>query len=177
MSNETDWVTAIATVGATVTSVIAAIIAARSANAADKSADLAAKTIHRSAMRELVSGAHELIEEELRIKSLLIDLTSELTTSSVFSGSYQNSGIELLRKQFEKDAIHAAEKTSDAKALVSTSEKLIDASPNDIDLRLAKIEAYRSDLRTIRESMLRELERIRSQNLQHRERALNGRPA
>lgn len=177
MSTETDWVTAIATLGATVTSVIAAIIAARSANAADKSADLAEKAIHRGAMRELISGAHELIEEELRIQSLLIDLTSELATSSVFSGSHQHSGIEFIRKQSEKDALNAAEKTIEAKALVSAPEKLIGASAIDIDLKQAKIEACRSDLRTIRESMLRELERLRSQNLQHRERALNGRPA
>ena len=166
MSTEIDWVTAIAAVGATITSVIAAIIAARSANAADKSADLAAKTIHRSAIRELVSEAHELIEKELRIKSLLIDLTSELNTSSVFSGSYQNSGIEQLKTQFKKDATFVAEKTVDAKALVSAPEKLIDASLIDIDLRQANFEKSRSEIRTIRESMLRELERTRSQNLQ-----------
>ena len=168
MSAETDWVTTIAAAVAAVTSVCAAIAAVRSASAADKSTDLAAKTILRSAMRELISGANELIEEELRIKSLLIDLTSELTTLSVFSGSFQNSGIELLKQQFENDAKNVAEKTIDAKAIVSAHEGLIDASLNDIDLRQAKIEACRSDLRTIRESMLRELERIRSQNLQRR---------
>ena len=177
MSTETDWITAVATIGATVTSVVAVFIAAKAASAANKSADFAAKTLHRSAVRELVSECHELIEEELRIKSLVIDLTSELTTLSVFSGSYQNSGIEMLKGQFDKDIANVAEETSEAKALVITPEKLVSASDNDLDMWQAKIEASRASLRTIRESMVRELERLHGQNQQYRERSFSGKPA
>lgn len=175
MSSETDWITVAATVGATITSIVAAVVAARSASAADRSADAAAKTLHRSAVRELVSECHELIEEELRIQSLVMDLRTQLNTLSIFSGSYGNSGIEMLKSQLDKDLETAAEGTRDAKGLVKSPEKLVSASDNDLDLWQAKVEAARAKLRTVRESMARELERTSIQNQQSREHSLNGR--
>lgn len=177
MASESDWITAVAAAGATITSIVAAIIAARSASAADRSADAAAKTLHRSAVRELVSECHELIEEELRIQSLVIDLKTQLTTLSVFSGSAHNSGIETLKNQFNKDLATAAEATRDAKGLVESPEKLVPASADDLDLWQAKIEAARAKLRPVRESMVRELERISTQNQEARQRRLNGHQA
>jgi len=177
MSSETDWITAAATVGAAITSIVAAVAAVKSASAADRSAEAAAKTLHRSAVRELVSECHELIEEDLRIQSLVKDLSMELMTLSRNSGSYGNSGIEELKKQLATDLETATEGTRDAKRLVESPEELVSASANDLDLWQAKIEASRAKLRTIRESKTRELEKISIQNQQSRERSLNNHKA
>lgn len=177
MPSETDWITAAATVGGTVVGLILAVIAIRSAFSPDRSAEATLKTLHRSAVRELVSKCHELIEEELRIQLLVTDLRMELMTLSVFSGSYGNSGIEMLKKQLDRDLETATEGTRDAKRLVKSPQELVSASANDLDLWQAKIEASRAKLRTSRESITRELERISIQNQQSRERSLNNRKA
>jgi hypothetical protein len=104
-----------------------------------------------------------------------MDLRTQLNTLSIFSGSYGNSGIEMLKSQLDKDLETAAEGTRDAKGLVKSPEKLVSASDNDLDLWQAKVEAARAKLRTVRESMARELERTSIQNQQSREHSLNGR--
>lgn len=159
-----DLVIALATVGATLVSVIAVFVAAKSASAAKASADIAAKVLHRSAVRELVAKCHELIAEELRIQSLVIDLRSEYSAPSVLDASSGGEGENIRNDAFEKDLADVAEHTKEARSLIEDTSKLLSAADNDLDLMQGRIEASSAELPTIRESMLRQLESCRSQN-------------
>lgn len=169
MSAEPDLVTAVATIAATLVSVLAVFVAARSASAAKASADVAAKVLHRSAVRELVAECHELIAEELRIQSLAIDLQNEYTSLFIFGGSSGGSREKMHKGLLEKDLIAASEHTKEAKSLIDSQTKLLTAADNDLDLMQGRIEAERAKLQTIREAMSRQLENTRSQNQLYRE--------
>lgn len=171
MSTESDWVTAIATIGATLVSIVAAFMAAKSASASQASARVAEKVLHRSAMRELVAECYELIAEELRIQSLVIELRSEYTSLFVSSGSLGSSREKMHKDCLERDLVAAAKKTEEAKSLVEDQAKLIAAADYDLDLMQGRIEAARADLQTIREAMSRQLEYVRGQNQFYREKA------
>ena len=132
------------------------------------SAEVAAKVLHRSAMRELVAECHELIAEELRIKSLVIELQSEYNSLSVFTGSLGGSRGKMYNGLLEKDLATADEKTKEAKLLVE-DPKLITTAGNDLDRMQGRIGAGRLELQTIREGMLRNLENVRGENQHYRE--------
>ena len=166
MSDLVDWVTAIATVGATVVSVAAAFIAAKSASASQASAEVAARVLHRSAVRELVTECHELIAEELRIQSLAIELRGEYGSLAVFTGTHGGSREKMYKDGLDKDIANAAKRAKEARALVEDQAKLITAADHDLDLMKGDIEAARTDLKTIREAMARQLENVRAQ-IQH----------
>lgn len=170
MSDLADWLTAIATVGATVVSIAAAFIASKSASASQASAEVAAKVLHRSAVRELVTECHELIAEELRIQSLVVELRSEYGSLGVFTGTHGGSREKMYKDGLDKDSANAAEKAKEARALVEDQTKLITAADHDLDLMKGKIEAARADLQTIREAMVRQLENLRAQIQHFRER-------
>ncbi len=163
MCDSTDWITALATVSATVVSIASAFIAAKSASASQASAEVAAKVLHRSAVRELVAECHELIAEELRIQSLIIELRSEYTSLGVATGSSGGSREKTRKDLLEKDLATAAEKTTEAKSLIEYQAKLFVAADNDLDLMQGRIEAARAELQTIREAMSRQLENLRTQ--------------
>lgn len=169
MNDTADWVTAIATIGATVVSVAAAFIAAKSASASQSSAEVAAKVLHRSAMRELVAECHELIAEELRIRSLVTELRSEYTSLSIFTGSHGGSREKMHKDLLEKALAATAEKTKEAKSLVEDQARLIAAADHDLNLMQGRIEASKADLQTIREAMSRQLENVRGQIQHYRE--------
>jgi hypothetical protein len=163
MSAESDWVSALATAGATVVSIVAAFIAAKSASASQLSAKIAAKVLQRSAMRELVAECHELIAEELRIQSLVIELKSEYSSNFIANGSFGSSRQKVLEDSLEKDLAAAIEQTKEAKSLLKDQASLIAAAGDDLDLMQGRIEAARANLQTIREAMTRQLESLRSQ--------------
>lgn len=171
MSELADWVTAIATVGATVVSVAAAFIAAKSASASKSSADVAAKVLHRNAVQELVTECHELIAEEFRIQSLVIDLRSEYGSLAGFTGTCGGSREKMHKDGLDKDIANAAEKTKEARMLIEDPAKLITAADHDLNLSKGKIEAARAELKTIREAMARQLENVRAQIQHFREKA------
>lgn len=161
----------ITTVGSAIVSIGAVYIAAKSANAAEKSAAVAVKALHRSAVRELIAECHELIAEELRIQSLVIDLRSEHKSSFVGNGSCGSTRYQTQAAVFDRDIARAAEFTKEAKSLVSGQAELLAAADNDLDLMQGRIEAARSQLQTIREAMSRQLESVRAQTLYQRERS------
>ncbi len=169
MNAVSEWVTLIATAGATVVSVVATFIAAKSASASQASAGVAAKVLHRSAMRELVAECHELIAEELRIQSLVIELQREYTSASIYNGTLGGSREKLLRDSLEKDLAAAAEQTKEAKSLVKDQTQLFAVPGDDLDLVLGRIESVRANLQTIREAMSRQLENVIGQNQRNRE--------
>lgn len=163
MSESTDWVTALATVGATVISIASVYVAAKSASASQASAEVAARVLHRSAVRELVSGCYELIAEELRIRSLVTELRSEYSSLGVVTGSSGGSREKMYKDLLQKDLATAEEKIKEAKSLVEDQAKLFAASDNDIDLMQGRIQAANVDLKTIREAMSRQLDNLRTQ--------------
>jgi len=170
MSDFPDWVTAISTAGATVVSIIAVFIASKSASASQASSEVAAKVLHRSAVRELVTECHELIAEELRIQSLVIELKSEYGSLGVFTGTHGASREAMYKHGLDKDCANAAEKSKESRTIVKDQKKLITATDHDIDLMKGKIEVDRGELQTIREAMIRQLENIRTQNKHFRDR-------
>ncbi len=164
-----DVVSAVAAVGSTIVSVVAVFIAAISATAAKNSADIAAKVLHRSAVRELVTECQELIAEELRIQALVIDLQSEHKSLFVKNGSCGSTRYQTQAGLFEKDIVRAAELTKEARALASAQADLLAAADNDLDLMQGRIQAARSQLQTIREAMSRQLESVKAQSAIQRE--------
>jgi len=170
MSDTPDWITAIATLGATVASIAAAFIAAKSASASKASANVAAKVLHRSAMRELIAKCHELIAEEMRIQSLIIELGSEYRSLAVFTNNLGGSRDKIHNAELEKDRATATEKAKEARALVERQGELAIAADHDLDHMQGRIEAAKAELQTIREAMSRQLENLRGQNQQQRER-------
>ena len=168
MSNLADWVTAISTIGSTFVSILAAFIAAKSASASLASAEIAAKVLHRSAVRELITECHELIAEELRIQSLAIELRCEYSALAVFTGTCGGSRETIYKDALNNDIINAVEKTKEARALVDDQAKLITASDHGLDFMKGKVESAIAELKTVREAMDRQLDNLRSQIHQHR---------
>lgn len=159
----TDVVSAVAACGAVIVSVIAVIIAARSAKAAMNSADVASRVLHRSAVRELVVECYKVIEEELLIQSLLIELQTDFNSLYVGNGSFGSSRHRLMQDSLERDCSRAADLAKDARLVVDDQSKLMASADDDLDLMLGRIEAARTELKTIRESMSRQIDNIRAQ--------------
>jgi hypothetical protein len=169
MSAEYDLVTIVTNVAILGFGVATAISAAKSASASKDSAEVAAKVLHRSAVRDLVAACHGVIAEELRIQSLVTELKSEYSSLGVFTGSTGGSRQVLFEKQLDRDLSDAADQTKEAKSLLEDPTGLVTATDNDLDLKRVKIEASRVKLQTIREAMARQVESVRSQNQQYRE--------
>lgn len=166
----TEIVIAVATVGATVVSIFAVIIASKAASAADKSADAALKTLHRSAVRDLVGTCHELVGEDLRIQSLAQELKSEQTALAVFTGNLHGSAYEQMKAKLQSRVEESSNRTTEARALAADHKKLFAASDGDLDQTQARLESSRIVVRNIREDLARELASIGEQNQVYRER-------
>lgn len=160
---------AASTVAAVLISVVTVVMAARSASAAQKSAEVAAKILHRSTVRELISACHELLAEELRVQSLGADLRMELQTLFGFSKTTGGSAEQELLKNLKADLEVASENSKEAHKLANDPGGLITASDNDLDQKNARIETARIVVQNIREKMARDLENIRAKNAEHRE--------
>jgi hypothetical protein len=171
MNMETEWMNAISeitAIGGVFVSIIAVFIAAKSASASNKSAEIAEKILRRSGMRELMTGCHSLIAEELRIQSLVIELNSEYSTLATFQGALGGSREKIVKDGLDKDLLMASEGVNDAKRLVKDQQQLILASDFDIDRMLIDVETKKTELQTIREAMERQLVFMRLQTQQHR---------
>ena len=158
-------VTVVATIGSVIVAIVSVLIALRSAKAAEHSAVVAAKVLHRSAVRDLVAESNVVIAEELRIQSLVIDLRSQY--KSVFVGNGQASGSRksTVIDQLDKDLVATSALANQAKAIVGGEAHLLGSSENDLDLMQGRIQADRWKLQTVRESMLRHLEQVRTESL------------
>lgn len=161
---------AASTVAAALISVVTVVMAARSASAAQKSAEVAAKILHRSAVRELISACHELLAEELRVQSLGADLSNALQARAVFLKTTGGNAEQELKDKLKADLEVASENSKEARKLANDPGGLITASDNDLDQKNARIEAARIVVQNIREKMARDLENTRAKNAEHRER-------
>lgn len=164
MCLDADEVTAIATAGATIVSIVAVFIAKRSAKAAEASADVAAKVLHRSAVRELVAACNDVISEELRIQSLVRELVAERKSLSIRNGQFGSSRQLVDEQLWHKDLATAAEIAKEAKVLIAKQAQLFAATGHDIDLMQARIATDGLTLQTMREDMLRRLEGLIREN-------------
>lgn len=163
MSAET--LSTLATLAASIVAVISTLIALRSAKAAEHSAVVAAKVLHRSAVRDLVAESNVVIAEELRIQSLVIDLRSQYKSVFVGNGQASSSRKSTVIDQLDKDLVATSALANQAKAIVGGEDHLLGSSENDLDLMQGRIQADRWKLQTVRESMLRHLEQVRTEIL------------
>jgi len=158
-----EGISAVAAVASAIASVIAIAVARRSAAAADKSADAAARTLRRSAVRELVTLCHEVIAEQLRIDDLAASLRSAYTTLFVLSGASGGSRETTLMSTLDEDVRGAASLAGEATTLGDDLAKLHASSDDDIDQMSTRLVKARTRLRAIRESIEGQLTQTRAQ--------------
>ena len=140
----------------------------RSASAAEKSADASVKALHRAAVRELVMLCHETLTEQARMRSLAIDISTELTSAFNLSGAYGSSRETLQRAALEKDAKLAEEQTAEARQIAEHSDNLYAESTIYVSQAAARAISARDNLRVTRESMERHLSELRATSAERR---------
>jgi len=111
--------------------------------------------------------------EAQRIRSAAQQLSIAYDTLSVFSGSYQNSGIEQSKVKVAALAAQAEEVGKYANLFSDAGAKLRQAPPEEVDRIQLKLSADRAEVITLREELEREAASIEAQNAQYRQRALS----
>lgn len=156
------------------------IVAALSALAAFRSADsaLAAQRFAEDAARRgaLLSAARtaaEVLVEVQRIKSTAQQVNIAYDTLAVFSGSYQNSGIEQSKAKVAVLAAQAEKLGEHAHLFSEAGAKLRNAPPEEIDRVQLKLSAGQAEVVALREELEREAASIEAQNAQYRQKALS----
>jgi hypothetical protein len=170
--NAAEYITAWATVGATVVSIVAAVIAGRSAGASERSAVAAERALRRGAVRELVSACHEVVAEDLRLHSLVVDILSEYTAAGVFAGQSGGSVETKLKASVEAMKAKSVELSAEAQKLSADPAPLFDAPDHEVDQIHGRVERARVGVRGLREKLERDLANIRQENAASRDRIL-----
>jgi len=93
----------------------------------------------------------------------MIALKVEFVNARRRCGSYDNSGLNMGEQALEADRTKAATLATDAEALIASPAMTLDASCTDMDIRRTQFQQQLTEIRTIRESMSRELDNRRSQ--------------
>jgi hypothetical protein len=155
-----DAVSTITSVASALISVVAVVIAARSAASAGRSADAATSTLRRTAIRELVGLCNEIVEENLRMFDIATTLNSEYTALFALSGASGSSRETMLKTTLADEQRAADELSKEAVKLADDLDKLHNASNDDIDKMTTRLTKMRSRLRSIRESVERQLNEV-----------------
>ena len=164
---------------ASTTAVLGLVIAALSALAAFRSAQSARaaqrwaeESAHMTATLTASRTAAEVLVELQRIKSLAGQAALAYRTLAVFSGSYQNSGIQEAEAKVSEMVNQAEELGKHARLFEDTANKLAAVPPDEVarvQLRLSSSQAQVVALRIELEQIVASVE---AQNAQYRERAL-----
>ena len=170
------------TVAAT-TAILGLVIAALSALAAFRSA-ASARSAQRWAEEAAQSGAlfaaartaAEILVDLQRIKSSAEHSALAHSTLGVFSGSYQNSGIQQSESKIAKLVEQAEELATYARLFSDTAAKLGQSPQEEITRVHLNLCASQGQVAALREEIERTVASIEAQNTQYRERALLSRP-
>ena len=165
---------------ASITAVLGLVIAALSALAAFRSASSA-----RSAQRWAEDSAHtaaalsasrtaaEVLVEIQRIKSLPDQAVLACRTLEVFSGSFQNSGIQEAQAKVRGLASRAEELGANARLFTDTAAKLKAAPLQELARVQLQLSSSQAQVVAVRGELEQILASVEAQNAQYRERALS----
>lgn len=173
MSDTTEVVSAAAAVIGLVVgalSTLAAFRAADSARSAQRAADEAA---HRVDLFTISRTASDVLVELQRIVVRSQDAKGAYQTLAVFSGSYQNSGIEQAKSNVETQSRRAHELAEQARLFIDGDSKLRGAPPEEIDRVQLRLAANLSEIVAIREELERTLASAEATNAQYRAKAIS----
>lgn len=166
----------IVAIGSLIVSVIAAIASFRSAGAAQQSAALAARTLERAALREIIRSANEVVAEAGRIEMLIVEALAEYKTLFNFAEQFGGSRHKLYVDELEKKRAEVGELARVAVPIASDPRHVESASERDVTSMLASLDAALAKMRPMREALERELSGIAAQNAAERERRLSKMP-
>jgi hypothetical protein len=152
---------------------VSAFIAAQSATAARQSAETAARTLRRSAVRDLLGSCQETIGDERIIHSLADRLISARKDLSMLTGAVGGDRTRMhidATEKFKEDATKLANK---AKLISRDSTMLHAASDQEVDKSFFDLEKTRVEIRVIRIELERRLAEIMAEIHQHRDKILS----
>jgi len=152
----------------------AAFWSARSALDAARSAEDAG---HRAALREVSAAASNVVLEVKRLQSHAVELDTEYQAAGIFSGSFQNSNIELLRKQASELAMKASSYSGDAALFTNGAKSLMSAPPVEVDRVLMRMCESLAMTRALRDELDRKFAQVSATNAEERARRLSAKYA
>lgn len=155
--------------GALIAAIVAMFASFRSAKAAEQSASLAARTLDRLALREIVRASGDAVIEARRIDDLADELRREYRQLFTYNSSSGGSREKLFADEIEKKVSRKKALAEEAERIASDSSSLSAASERDMTLMISRLDGALSQLRPLRESMERELSSIQKDNQIFRE--------
>ena len=167
--------TAIAAVVSAVGGAFAAVAAFQSADSAREAARSAEDSNRRARLREVSSTAASILVAVLGIKSRASELIVEYTSAEVFSGSAGNSSLKKLKENTLELQTKAESFVADASLFVNGATQLAKSPEDEVDRIWVRLSGNLQVLQTIRDELDRKYTSMATQNLQHREIALQSR--
>lgn len=168
---------AIAAVVSAVGSAFAAVAAFRSADSAREAARSAEDINRRARLREVSFTAASILVAVLGIKSRGTELIVEYKSAEAFSGSAGNSSLQKLKENTMELQAKAESFVADASLFANGATQLAKLSEEEIDRIWVRLSGNLQLLQTIRDEFDRKYTAMATQNLQHREIALQSRGA
>lgn len=166
---------AIAAVVSAVGGAFAAVAAFRSADSAREAAHSAEDSNRRARLRQVSSTAAAILVAALGIKSRASELIFEYKSAEVFSGSAGNSSLQKLKENTLELQAKAEPFVIDACLFVNGATQLAKSPEEEIDRIWVRLNGNLQILQTIRDELDRKYTAMATQNLQHRESALQSR--
>jgi DNA replicative helicase MCM subunit Mcm2 (Cdc46/Mcm family) len=167
--------TAIAAVVSAVGGAFAAVAAFRSADSAREAARSAEDSNRRAMLRELSSTAASILVAVLGIKSRATELIVEYKSAEIFSGSTGHSSLQKLKENTLELQATAESFVADASLFANGATQLAKSPVEEIDRIWVRLSGNLQVLQTIRDELDRKYTAMATQNLQHREIALQSR--
>lgn len=154
-------------------SALAAFCSAASARRAQRWAEEAARN---GALFAAARTAAEILVDLQRIKAAAERSALAHGTLSVFSGSYQNTGIQQSEGKVAQLLAQAEERATYARLFSDVAAKLAQSPQDEITRVQLNLCASQGQVAALREELERTVASIEAQNTQNRERALLNRP-
>ena len=167
----TEVVAATAAILGLVIAALSALAASRSAASARSAQRWAEDAARNAALFAAARTAAEILGDLQRIKSSAEHSALAHSTMGVFSGSYQNSGIQQSGSKVAKLVGQAEELTTYAHLFCDTTTKLGLSSQEEITRVHLNLCASQGQVAALREEIERTVASIEAQNRQYRERA------
>ena len=151
---------------------LSALAAFRFAGSAQSAQQWAKESAHTAATLAASKTAAEVLVEVQRIKSLAGQAKTAYQTLEVFSGSYQNSGVQ----QAISNALSLAERAdataTSARTFGDAASTLSDAGLGEVARVQLSLTAAHAQITAWRVELEQSVAFVEAQNLQHRQRAL-----
>src|SRR5262245_16361464 len=152
----------------------AARAAHRSAISAQEAARHAEQVDRRGLLRDLITAAHRVIAESIRVASLIEELKIEYRTLPMFSGQSGGSREKLLIHQAESKQKEVFPMKEEAQKLIEERAYLLNASEDDFMQALNKFDGYLVQTLQVKDSLEREVAAVAGDNRIHRDSRIKG---